>query len=68
MEPKWVVIYIAHSENSLHAAQALLASEGFLCRANPMARSGHAGEVCYEVSTLKSEAQEARDALQEQGF
>ena len=62
MAAKWVTIYIAHGEKSADDAMALLAREGFLCRANS------AGDSCYELMTLPTEAQEARDLLHENGF
>ena len=68
MDPKWVVIYIAHSDESAEAIRELVSREGFLCRINPFSRSASSGESCYEVMTLKAEAQEARDMLQEHGF
>ena len=63
MNPKWVVISIAHSDNSATTMSELLSREGFMCRVNLMA-----GDSCYEVMTLSTEAQEARDFLHENGY
>ena len=67
MNPKWVVIYIAHGDDSAGAVNELLVREGFLCRINPIAR-GSANDSCYEVMALPTEAQEARDFLHENGY
>lgn len=68
MKSKWVVIYIAHGEATADAAQALMDREGFLCRIEPIAKGASSGEACFEVMALPTEAQEARDTLQENGF
>lgn len=68
MKSKWVVIYIAHGESNANAIRELMDREGFLCRIEPIARAASSGEACYEVMALPTEAQEARDTLQESGF
>ena len=68
MGPKWVVIHIAHSDESAETIRELVLREDFLCRVNPLSRSASSGDSCYEVMTLTSEAQEARDMLHEHGF
>ncbi len=68
MKTKWVVIYIVHGEAGAEAARALMDREGFLCRIEPIAKGASGGEACYEVLALPTEAQEARDTLQENGF
>lgn len=64
----WVVIHMAHSEERAKRAEEMLVREGFLARVRPVARALTAGDCCYEVLSLKAEAKEARDVLQEAGF
>ena len=69
MGGKWVVIYIAHGDSTAGQILELLEGEGFLCRSNPLDRSDAGnGTGCHEISTLFTEAQEARDLLQERGY
>jgi hypothetical protein len=66
-EGMWVVIHMAHSERKAQDAQALLTREGFMVRVKPVARA-LAGERCFELQTIKAEAREAREVLQENGL
>ncbi len=64
----WIIIHMAHSEEKANAIVDQLTREGFLVKARPVARALSAGEVCFEVLALTSEAKEARDVIQEMGF
>lgn len=63
----WIVIYMAHSERKARDAKALLIREGFVVRVRPVART-LGGERCFELQTIKAEAREAREVLQENGL
>lgn len=67
-EPAWVVIHMAHSEKRACAAVDALTREGFLVKSRTVSRALSAGDNCFEVLALKSEAKEARDLLQEMGY
>ena len=64
----WVVIHMAHSEQRSEIILDLLTKEGFMITVRPVSRTLSAGDACYEVLALASEAKEARDFLQEAGF
>lgn len=65
----WVVIQVAHSQARAEAAQGLLIREGFMVKIRPVNKALSTGGVClYEIMALTSEAEEARDLLQENGF
>jgi hypothetical protein len=58
---------MAHSERRAEDAQALLTREGFMVRIRPVAKT-LAGECCFELMAIKTEAKEAREVLQENGL
>ena len=66
-EDVYVVIHMVHSEQKAASAQELLTREGFMVRVRPVART-LSGECCFELQTIKAEAKEAREVLQENGF
>lgn len=61
----WVVIHMAHNEDRAAEIKTALEREGFLVKARPVARSVSSGDGTVEILVLSSEAQEARDVLEQ---
>lgn len=59
----WVVIHMARGEARAESARSALEKEGFLVKARPVARSVSSGDGYVEILVLSSEAQEAREVL-----
>ncbi|MEF9894313.1 MAG: hypothetical protein RSJ41_07130 [Clostridia bacterium] len=68
LEPVWVIIHMAHTQQRADQAVELLTREGFMVKARPVARALSSGDTCYEVIALSSEAKEARDILRDAGW
>ena len=62
----WIVIHMAHEEQSAQKVCELLTREGFLVQYRSLASS--TGEPLFEVCALSSEAKEARSVLIEMGY
>lgn len=60
---QWIVIHMAHSENSANEILALLQREGILARSRQVYRSVSSEENYYEIMVLGAEAVEARQLL-----
>ena len=65
-DARWVVIYMAHSKERADAVSRMLTDEGFLIQTQAV--DGEPDAACHEVLALTSEAREARDLLQENGY
>ena len=63
----WLVVYMTHSESRADAVERMLQDEGFLVRRRVLNRA-ISGAGAYELSVLESEAQEARQLLDEKGL
>ena len=66
-ESIWRVIFIASDPQRLEGAEHLLAEEGFLVRRRAQERTTHSNAT-VELLVLKSEAEEARNCLMENGL
>lgn len=62
----WRVVYIAHTPQIAEAVEQVLQQEGFLVEKRALSAVGSAGT--FELRTLKSEAEEARNVLNERGL
>ena len=63
---RWVVIHMAHSEESAMEIRDRLKGEGFMIDVRPV--SGEVGAQVFEILALSSEAREARTLLTELGL
>lgn len=66
-ESIWRVIFIASDLQRLEGAEHLLAEEGFLVRRRAQERTTRSNAT-VELLVLKSEAEEARNCLMENGL
>ena len=64
---QWKVIHIARNEDSARDSRRFLEEESFLVRFRRIA-SGAAGGDCYEILTLSTEADDARQLLIDHNF
>ncbi len=65
-EKMWRVVYIAHTQQGAETVEQVLQQEGFLVERRTLSAVGSAG--AFELRVLKSEAEEARNVLNERGL
>lgn len=63
----WMVVYMTHSLQQAEAVERMLTDEGFLVNCRALNRAVSSSGT-YELCVLKSEAQEARKLLVENGL
>lgn len=64
----WRMIHLARSEDAARRISAMLTREGLVVKAHPIYRNRSAQDNLYEILVLKSEFEEARNLLIEQGL
>ena len=64
----WMVVYMAHGKQRADNVESLLQAEGFLVKRRQLDRAVSESDGAYELLVLKSEAQEAREFLMDNGL